>query len=255
MHKKIRGYIFISALYCSWGVIFGMQQEKIIPVLSINNYIVPVSSAYQALFKEASFKQRMLRDMINTANTAAREKLAGKMGIVHQIADEREVERLIDPNIFYLRIPCFRYMELTYKNASEFECSNDMDADVKIVTFQYYISPTRFNSREYMRKEKSITHISTVVKNNIMHVLPKGTSAYIELYSPGQISDWIKITNCFKSTDHAVVRQDQEQSLFHARDIDDKLIIDSYFDVNINFCPLIFGVTVIAAMLVRGMLY
>jgi hypothetical protein len=267
MYKKISSYVVLVIFFAVCGSIFGMEEDHalresvrkgIIPSLSVNDYIVPVSSAYQALLKEASFKQHMLRNMINTVNTRLRQQLAGRGGVVYQLFDEKMVERFVDPN-FYLRIPCYRYMELTYNNAEKSECSDDMDAQVKVFTFAYSISPITFNSREYLCKEKSLTNISTVVKNNIIRLLPKGKSAYIELYAPDQISDWIKIINCFKITSRAVcshvAHKEQEQSLFHVCDMDYKPIIDNPFDLKMFFCPLIFGAIVITAILVRGMLY
>src|SRR5260221_3830366 len=108
MYKKISNYVVVVVFFAGCSFISGMEQDHVlrelvhkgvISSLSVNDCIVTVPSAYQALLKEASFKQHMLRNMIHTANTAFRQKLVGKEGIVYQLSDERTVERLIDPNV------------------------------------------------------------------------------------------------------------------------------------------------------------
>jgi hypothetical protein len=75
MYKKI--CIVFVIFFISHGVIFGMEQENhlryelykgTVSVLSVDNYVVNISNAYQALCKEISLDQNILRMMIMERN-------------------------------------------------------------------------------------------------------------------------------------------------------------------------------------------
>jgi hypothetical protein len=260
MHTKICRYSFV--IIFSVGCISAMEQDRIVrervhkgvvSTLAVNDYIVNVSTVYQGLLKEACFKQDILHNMIKSVNKALKEKLVDKGGIVYQLSDKKTTERLLNKDIHYLRIPCFRYMEVIYKNSSKLECKDDMEAHVKISTYRYYISAVDFNSRQYICKENSFNNISTLVKNNIVRLLPQGKSVCIELYSPDSVSDWIKVTNCCEAKAHAICNE-QYHNVCKDDDLDYGYIGNSV-EVNERFCTFIFGVTIMAALFMGSVLY
>lgn len=211
MHNKLSNYTVILILYGLTNTAFGMNKDivlerlvrkNIFPVLALNNYIVPVSSAYQALKKEVSIpyvslqrSKQMSRLQITATNV--RTKLAlEKKGVVFTI-DVSDIRKdIANPLRDY-----FKDIQIQYYPSSHVPAR--LHAYMSIDTYFHY-SGKRLSRKEYVQ-----INLSSALKNKVDVLLSRGTPLSIELYSEGNISDWVTIT---KQSQSALKKQQLKKS-------------------------------------------
>jgi hypothetical protein len=276
MYKKINVYIIVG-LWSFCNVAFGMEQQKClqkllkgkiaisfgsnkniysavaqqkslqelqegtIPVLGLNDYVVNVSSAYQALKKEACLGQDMFRYIIKRANKEMRT-LYAQQGIVYRIPDVKTYERITE----HTQHPYFRAVEIVYRDMPSYD--NKLNAHIRIDTLVYYVVPVFFRSVKYCNVQQTTESSSASLRNNIDRLVPKGKPLFIEFYCPDQISDWITVENKLSrinSVASAKLSQ-RDSTLFHEQDLDYKFINQA--GIGICSCSFIFVTTVLSAV-------
>jgi hypothetical protein len=260
MHKKICMCSITFFISC-----VAMEQESnlrrelykgAISALAVNDYIVNVSNAYQALLKEASLEHSMLPRKIKEINKQARARMQEKECLLYRLFDKKTIPRLVNKELFYVnKVPYFRCFTITCKNMSENK--NIYRVDVCISTICYYLSPLTADMKTRNYSLKGLQNPIILHSNNFDDVIPQGKMACIELYCPGHISDWIRIEHCsdkidngmfnFNLTDLAVRLGlwQEDLKLSHQRDADYNPI--DRLGITIAFYSLIFGITVITA--------
>lgn len=269
MYKKVHNVIVLAGFSSVCSIVFGMEQKcsligaihkDIVPALSVNDYIITVSTAYQALKKEASFERDILRPIIIMANNRLRD-LCRTQGILYRLRDSKTSKRMTN----YVPKPYFKCIELLYKNKVELEDIDRLRACITVSTKVYYISSFAFKSVVYSQDQYTVDGFSALVKNNIIRLLPKGKPVFIELYSPGKISDVIKIENCFEFLDsddcnfdmrNVVARSTlsrEDSNLFHNRDADYNSL--DHLGIRVGCWSFFLGTIVLTSALLGSLLY
>lgn len=203
MYKKVSSGILVIGFFSLCGVTFGMEREcalmqlmrkDIIPILLLNDYIINAPTAYQALLKEASLGQDIMKPMINCINEQARQYYAEK-GVVHRVPDAKTCKRVTS---CYVQNPCFRKAAILYQNELGSDANNDFSASLRIRTLNYRISPSDFQSVIHWEYFRILENLGVSIKKDLVSWLSaKWKPIFIELYAPDELSDWIRIKNYY----------------------------------------------------------
>ena len=197
MYKKI-GKIIIVCIGCM-GNIFGMEMENIfkqtvqrnmIPILAINNYVMPISSAYRALQKEVSLSYECLekikvmsKNTINSINIYIKGSQQKKNNVVTCIPFIKKPKDVLHP-AGYSFVKC---IEVLYIPEGEY-----IKAYIIAKRFIYCVKDTHFKARKYSEHRYIVKNIS----QNIVQKLPKKISTCFLLHSGDEyLVDRIVIRN------------------------------------------------------------
>lgn len=203
MYKKVSSGILVVGFFSLCGVTFGMEREHvlmqlmrkdIIPILLLNDYIINAPTAYQALLREASFGQDIMKPMINSTNEQMRQYYEEK-GVVHRVPDAKTCKRVTS---YYVQNPCFRKAAILYQNEFGLDAANDSSASLRIRTLNYRISPSNFKSVMHCEYHRILENLGVSIKKDLVFWLSdKWKPVFIELYAPDEPSDWIRIENYY----------------------------------------------------------
>jgi hypothetical protein len=222
MYKKISNYVCIVSLISSFfGVTFGMERDHtlmqlmrkdIIPVLALNDYLAPVSNAYQALKKEASMPYASIETMhhrvVKKANRIMRELLIEGSGCLYKVYTEKASDKEKRNRM----LSYYRAIQFTCLSPSEGACK--MGMHMCISTFLYRASHSSCKTHLYSKQEAIKKDINIFLKDIISRIVPKGQFICIEIRCPHKISDWIMIDNSFKADDQTISNESlQENSI------------------------------------------
>lgn len=206
MCHKVISFISIIVLSGFCITLFGMNQDLTLeqlvkkntfPVLALNNYIIPVASAYDALKKEAFLSYIVLqknKERMRTyiVGTNVRKNLDHKKeGLVKRI----DVSDIRKNMMFFARDFCYRTVYIKYYFPSH--RSKRLDAYMSIDTFKYWFDST-FHTKHVHLQQYTIKNISEKTKRKIGILLRKGMPQYFELYSAGNLSEWIMVESDYQ---------------------------------------------------------
>jgi len=204
MHKKMSSYILFFGLNVCF-FIFGMEKE-LISVLNINNYIIPVSSAYEALKREHFL-------MYDVMKRASFEKMNEKIRENNPIPI---IARMRVSNGYLTRTRPFKYPNFMYINIAytkSLENSDALDAHLSIMPFMYAIVdratfiPIPCKIQQCVKKihlgsnvergeNKAWQWLARRIKNVLQKIMKKRyrPNYCIELCSDKRVSDWVIVT-------------------------------------------------------------
>jgi hypothetical protein len=162
MYKKIIKIIVLCI--CSNGLIICMQEENqskeaiekgIIPILAVDNYVIPVSSAYRALKRESELPyeslektQYMSADIIKKKNDRIRSIQQDKYGHnqVHEIPFIKTIADILHPSGCSIA----RYIEITYAKKE-----NKLQAYISAAQFTYRAKNTDFRAKKHSERRST----------------------------------------------------------------------------------------------------
>jgi len=193
MYKKINIIIFV----CMNGI-FAMEienackqalQRNIISILAVNNYVMPVSSAYRALKKEAELpyeclEKTRLRSIatIKEKNKRIRALQREKYTRVREIPFIQDRRDVLHGNGY----PIVRGIEVMYVNQG-----TEIRAYITTVRIMYHAEDIQFGSQKYYRRKEKM-----ILSNDILKKLPQQLSTVFLLCSGDEyIDDRIVIKN------------------------------------------------------------
>jgi hypothetical protein len=239
VYKKIN-YILI-VVWGSFCGAFGMEREhaliqlmrkEVIPVLALNDYVAPVSNAYDALKREACMpyesiekkRKKRIKQIVRCKRTGARRDGAW----IYTIHTEKAHNKLIRQtgNIYCRQMEIICTPSLTHPYA--------MSADISKTTFLYNDCGSSLLTRQCWTQDKQrIERVNFFLQAMVMctfSVLPKRQVFCIEIRSPYKVSDWITIQNLYDPNifftsqelqqENNVMVEDNNSVALHESDID-----------------------------------
>lgn len=206
MYKTISNYVFVGLISSFFGITFGMERERalmqlmrqdIIPVLALNDYLVPVANAYEALKREACMPydsiEKMHQATINKINNDIRNFLSKEGAFLYTI----DTEKASNKEKKHTRLSYYRTISIVCSSPPE--DIHDMDIYMSINSFLYDSFHLSCKIKPYTKNDYIRKNIDIFLKNLINCYLPNGQSICVEVCSPDKISDWIIIKNLFQS--------------------------------------------------------
>lgn len=207
MDKKIGVYmsimvsIFMSNIFAMDrnGTLVELMYKNHIPTLALNDYLVPVPSAYQALQKEASLwhssSKTALSLYVKQLNKHMREQV---------IRDDLYPYKVRGVKVYneVARRTGYRTIDIVCKSSST--RTDRMNINIKKQIFGFTVLHGKLKACLCMQDRETIKNVDEFLKTIIDQCLPKGRKKYIELAASYKVSDWVSIENRFGPAQHLV---------------------------------------------------
>lgn len=219
MCKTIRGCILFFGLSFFYSIVLSMQQDDIllqfkqlvpqISVLSINNYIVNVSSAYEGLKREIFLTNDVIKK-INFERINRNRLRKSAINFLYRVPVNLSYIKHSHPTAY----PNFMYI---YARCTSLLQQKKIVVNMDIVPMVYTINCRNFTpiccigKREQLG-DKSYKLICRIIEAAMPEILKKGNQGRygVELYHDKRISDWLIIENTYE---HIAALKQEEYGL------------------------------------------
>lgn len=221
MYKKISNYVCFVFLSGFFGVTFGMERERalvqlmrkeVVPILALNDYVMPVSSAYDALKREACMpyekRKRSQKELIKKVRKAKRKMMSQDGACVYKVYIKETCNEMFK----HMGHFDFRNMEIICSPSSTH--AHAINADINRTYYQYlssYSSSFKLKWKRYKEQKEIIERVNSFW-HAMVHSLPKGHVVHIEICSPDRVSDWVTIKNLYDPTDLVASQESLEEN-------------------------------------------
>lgn len=218
--------IVVSSFF---GVVSGMEKEQaliqlmrkdIIPMLALNNYVVNVPNAYQALKKEAflfyAVIEAIQKIFVKPINKSVRECLKQNALAMYKVRTAPSYNE----GMRRMGYSSYKFIDVICEPSSA--VNDTMVVSIQTNSFIYPVYREVSKKRPYLNKKDIKINESFFLKAMIELLLLKDRALYVEICSQNKISDWVKIESFLEPSNVAlpIMPLSENTSFLCERDID-----------------------------------